>query len=201
MSEKKEKKKKTKEPQNPNFMPPVMAVTESSPENNTTEPLAPSAEQQTQPSSAPLTLTPEQEAEAKAQLKQMADLLGVTQLAEQVTKLTEIVTAGQGMPRGTPAQGKPGTAGLEGLLSNPFVQGLLEKVTDALGGIMGGGKEASGLDGEILQDVKSAYIERQKAITNAANLLVDTVKGGGEIVRNSQTGVIEIRAPAPKPAA
>lgn len=126
-------------------------------------------------------------------------MLGVTALAEQVTRLTEAVNSIMGTQgKTTPAAPMAGV--------NPFIAQLMQTLGPAipgiLSGIMGGGEASKNpfadVDKELVESVMKETRERAIMEKEAMRAMRDEIIAGKKIFRNAETGDIIIANPTGK---
>lgn len=134
----------------------------------------------------------------KAELGWLAHNLGIPQIAEQVTKLTEamnaLMTGGKPISIAQAATGNPIVDFLKPMFANLDVNKIID-------GFMGGGQqETPGVDKDLLNDAVKAARDRENAMRESLTLLNTELKKGAQITRNVETGEIRIGKPTENPA-
>jgi hypothetical protein len=123
-------------------------------------------------------------------------MLGVTALAEQVTKLTEWANSHSGpAPSGATPTGKTGNAILDFI--GPMLQGV--DLNEMIKGFTGGGAKAGNpfadVDKELVESVMKEARERAVMEKEALRAMRDEIIAGKKIFRNAETGDIIIANP------
>lgn len=162
-------------------------ATESSPKPNIENPPANTAEAPKAQSSngTPQGLSDQQ----RQELAGLAQMLGIPQLAEQVSKLTEVVNSLMGV-NSKPSSALPAGGGqmLQGLM--PIIQQALPAIIGAFTG--GQQQETGGIDKEIMQQLAGDYKETLRSTNEAAKLLINEIRAGKTVIRNQETGDLVI---------
>lgn len=146
-----------------------------------------------QPAEAPATTetAPQPTKEERQQLENLANILGIPQMAKAITRLAKEVNELKTQ--------KPAEAGfsLEKIMENPLAQQIIPAIISMLTGESTPQNETSAIEKELLKEaVETVKLQKQKAAA-AADLMIQLLGSGYQGYRNEK-GEIVIKPPEEK---